>query len=68
MEKAALSPRECQVLLEAARGKTAEETGHRLQISKRTVEAHVRHARAKLKARSLTHAVVLAIKKSLIKV
>ena len=46
----------------AARGYSAEETGKRLKISKRTVEVHITNVRAKLKARSITHAEVIAIK------
>ena len=63
-----LTKRELAVLRHAARGLSASETGKRLKISNRTVEVHVSHARLKLKAKSLTHAVVLAIKKKLIKV
>lgn len=57
-----ISDREREVLECAAQGHSAAETGKRLKISRRTVEVHIINVRAKLKARSITHAVAIAIK------
>lgn len=62
-----LTTREREVLRYAARGYSAAETGQALKLSRRTVEVHIRSAKLRLKARSITHAVVLALRARLIK-
>jgi DNA-binding CsgD family transcriptional regulator len=62
-----LTARETEVLLCAAKGMTAAETGDHLKISSRTVEIHVRTAKQKLKSRWLVHAVALAMKQRIIR-
>ena len=61
-----LSERELQVLTLLASGKTSSETAAGLDISKRTLEDHVRHTCVKLKARNRTHVIALAVKAGLI--
>lgn len=62
-----LTEREREVLSYAARGYSAAETGEALKLSRRTVEVHIRSAKLRLNAKSITHAVVLAIKARLLK-
>ena len=57
-----LTGRECEVLTWAARGKSAEEIGEILNITKRTVDAHVQNAILKLGASNRTHAVAVALR------
>ncbi len=64
----ALSPREREVLMWTARGKSAWEIGEILNISKRTVHAHVQAATAKLGAVNKTQAVVNAILRRIIEI
>jgi len=61
-----LTPREREVLLWAAKGKTGWEIGQILRLSERTVTYHVENARAKLGASSRAHAVVKAVTLGLI--
>lgn len=56
-----LTPREREVLLWIAKGKTGWEIAQILRLAERTVVYHVENARAKLKATSRSHAVVLAL-------
>jgi DNA-binding CsgD family transcriptional regulator len=62
----ALSQRERQCLVLAARGKTAAEIGKSLEISERTVTFHLTNARKKLRTASSPHAVVRAVSLGLI--
>jgi DNA-binding CsgD family transcriptional regulator len=62
----ALSQRERQCLVLAARGKTAAEIGKSLEISERTVTFHLTNARKKLGTASSPHAVVRAVSLGLI--
>lgn len=55
-----LSPRELEVLLILAEGRTDREIAERLFISQRTVHIHVRHVLAKLGANSRTQAASIA--------
>ena len=61
-----LTPREREVLLWTARGKTAWEIGRILSISDQTVVFHVKNAGRKFGAYSKQHAVVSAILQGLI--
>lgn len=56
-----LTPRELEVLRWVARGKTAQEIGAILGISKRTADAHVSEAVQRLGALNRTHAVAMAL-------
>ena len=56
-----LSPRQAQCLTLMAHGATAREIALRLNISPLTVREHLFRARAKLGARSMCHAVALAV-------
>ena len=58
---AALSPRECQVLVELLEGKSTKEMGAALGISHRTVEIHRGNMMRKLGARSAATAVRIAL-------
>lgn len=59
-----LTPREREVLLWIAKGKTDWEIGEILKISEETASVHVRNCCRKLQAVTRTQAVVLAIKRS----
>ena len=61
-----LTPREIEILSAYGNGHTTESTAALLQIGRRTVEDHVRHACAKLGAKNRTHAVALAVQAGLI--
>jgi len=61
-----LTPREIEVLTWAARGKSAGEIAEILNISKRTVNAHVVSAVQRLGAVNRTHAVAIAVRDRLI--
>lgn len=62
-----LTPREREVLLWAARGKTGWEIGQILNLTARTVTYHVENARSKLGAASRAQAVVMAMTLGLIR-
>lgn len=62
----ALSGREVEVLRLAARGLSNKEIARAIELSVRTVEAHLRAVFAKLGACSRTEAVVLAVKGGII--
>jgi DNA-binding CsgD family transcriptional regulator len=66
VEGIALSRRERQVLRLLARGLTMEEAAAELGIARETVRTQARYARAKLRARNITHAVAIAISLDLI--
>ena len=57
-----LSARERRVVELSAVGKTANEIADALQISQRTVHAHLQNASEKLKATNKTHTVVEALR------
>lgn len=59
----ALTPREREVLQWSAAGKTAEDIGVILGLTKNTVESHHRHIREKLDAINLVHAVTKAVRR-----
>jgi LuxR family transcriptional regulator, quorum-sensing system regulator BjaR1 len=59
---AALSPRERQVLLLFASGKSAKTIGVLLKISPRTVDVHSASINRKLGAENRMHAVAIAIR------
>ncbi|MGE5514697.1 MAG: LuxR family transcriptional regulator [Bacteroidota bacterium] len=56
-----LTPREREVLLWTAKGKTGWEIAQILRLTERTVVYHVENAKAKLNASSRSHAVVVAL-------
>lgn len=61
-----LTVRERGVLCWAAQGKTAQEIGEILRITKRTVDEHTQNAIRKLGAANRTHAVVVALRDQII--
>ncbi len=61
LDEPRLTPRECECLLWAARGKSAWETGEILNISVDTVRTHIKSICRKLGTSSKIHAVVKAI-------
>lgn len=61
-----LTPREREVLREAAAGLTNRQIGHRLGISERTAQAHLSHVFDKLGVASRTEAVTAALRHGLI--
>jgi DNA-binding CsgD family transcriptional regulator len=63
-----LTAREIEVLGWVARGKSASAIGETLDITKRTVDAHVSSIVSKIGAMNRTHAVALAICDRLIKI
>lgn len=63
-----LTPRDRDVLVLSARGKSTAEIAIAMGIAERTVEEHVRHACRRLGARNRTHAVAIAIRDALIAV
>ena len=62
-----ITARETEVLLLVAQGLTNDQIAQRLNLSKRTIEAHLTHIYTKLNVYSRTEAVLLAQKKGLIK-
>src|ERR1700674_3468181 len=61
--KPLLTQRELEVLSWVAQGKTAKDISDLLKIAERTVEAHVDSTMRKLKARTRTQAVVIALRR-----
>lgn len=61
-----LTPREREVLLWTAKGKTGWEIAQILRLTERTVVYHVENAKTKLGASSRSHAVVVALSMGLI--
>jgi DNA-binding NarL/FixJ family response regulator len=61
-----LTPREREVLEQAARGLSNREIGSELQIAEQTVKNHLNNAMRKLALHDRTHAVVIAIGEGLI--
>jgi LuxR family quorum sensing-dependent transcriptional regulator len=62
-----LTARETEVLRWVANGKSAWEIGEILDITKRTVDAHVQSGVRKLGAVNRTHAVALALRAGVIR-
>jgi LuxR family quorum sensing-dependent transcriptional regulator len=62
-----LTAREIEVLAWVARGKSASAIGEMLDITKRTVDAHVSSIVSKIGAVNRTQAVAIAIRDGLIK-
>lgn len=60
-----LSPRERQVLQWAAEGKTARETARLLQVSESAVNLYSARAMNKLRARTKTQAVAIAVRNAM---
>lgn len=56
-----LTDREVDVLEAAANGKSADETGLELHLAGETVKGHRKALIAKLAARNITHAAVIAV-------
>ncbi len=63
-----LTPREREVLVWVAQGKSAREIGEILHITKRTVDEHAHTAVRKLGALNRTHAVAIALRDGIIAV
>ena len=61
-----LTPRERQVLQQAALGMSNRQIGGALQIAEQTVKNHLNNAMRKLSLHDRTHAVVFAIREGLI--
>lgn len=61
-----LSPRERDVLRWAAEGMTARETARRLQVSESAINLYAARAMSKLRARSKTQAVAIAVRNRLL--
>jgi DNA-binding CsgD family transcriptional regulator len=62
-----LNDRETEILLGAANGETAAQTGARLFLSPETVKSYRKRVIAKLGARNGTHAVALALRSGLLR-
>ncbi|GGY92818.1 helix-turn-helix transcriptional regulator [Novosphingobium colocasiae] len=56
-----LTPRERECLALIAQGHRVAHIAHQLGVASVTVEFHLKHARTKLDARTLPHAVALAL-------
>lgn len=61
-----LSPREKEVLQWAAEGKTAWETSQLIGVSERAIRLYTENAMAKLKAKTKTQAVAIAVRNSIL--
>lgn len=61
-----LSPRQCQCLVLAGRGRRCREIAGALGISPATVRNHLYFARRRIRATNTAHAVALAIQRDLI--
>jgi len=61
-----LSPREREVLSWAAEGKTAWETAQLIGVSERAIRLYTENAMAKLRAKTKTQAVAIAVKNAII--
>jgi DNA-binding CsgD family transcriptional regulator len=64
--RAVLTPREREILILAANGKSSSDIGEALHISSRTVKEHMKHICRKLGAVTRTQAVVIAIRDKII--
>jgi DNA-binding NarL/FixJ family response regulator len=61
-----LSPREAEVIAEAARGAANRDIATTLGIAEETVKVHIRHILSKLRAKDRTHAVAIALRRGII--
>ena len=61
-----LTEREMEILVFAAEGETAGETGERLFLSIETVKGYRKKIIAKLEARNMVHAIAIAFRTGLI--
>jgi len=66
MEPEELSPREKEVLLCTARGMTGHRVAAELNITERTVQAHLTSVYNKLGAKNKTEAILIALKRGII--
>jgi DNA-binding NarL/FixJ family response regulator len=66
-KESALSPREREVLTLTARGFSGKDSANRLNISERTVEAHLGAIYSKFGARNKTEAILMALKSGVIR-
>ena len=66
MEPEELSPREKEVLLYTARGMTGHRVAAELNITERTVQAHLTSVYNKLGAKNKTEAILIALKRGII--
>jgi len=57
-----LRPAERRYLMDAARGLTAQDSAIRRGVTRNTVNTALKHAKAELGARNITHAVVLCLR------
>ena len=62
-----LTPREVEVMLWTARGKTYNEISTVLGISENTVKSHIENVRNKLNATNKTHMIAVAIQLGLVR-
>ncbi|MDM8016247.1 MAG: LuxR C-terminal-related transcriptional regulator [Rhizobium sp.] len=62
VQRSSLSPREMEVISLSAAGKTSGEIASNFGIAETTVNAHVKNAMKKMKARSRTHLISIAIR------
>jgi len=65
--RAVLNDRQIQVLTLVALGNTSVQIGHKLHLSKRTVDFHINNARIKLRATTRAEAAIKAVAAGLIK-
>ena len=61
-----LAPREREVLLWAAEGKTAWETAQLIGVSERAIRLYTENAMNKLRAKTKTQAVAIAVKNDIL--
>jgi DNA-binding NarL/FixJ family response regulator len=64
----ALTPRELEVLIHVAAGKSNRSVAARLAVSEDTVKTHMKNIMSKLGANDRTHAVTIALKRGIIDV
>lgn len=63
-----LAPREKEVLLWAAQGKSAWETAQMLNLSEKTIKFYIRNACSRLKVQNKTHAVAVCVSAGLFRI
>ncbi len=67
LPRADLTPREIEVLQLIATGLRNKEVAYKLDVSEATVNAHVKHILSKLNASDRTHAVLVALRRGVIR-